>query len=145
MPEEGDSLLVTPQIFADLPLGVEDEARFQFEAYADTFARIIANPDTDTPLTICISGEWGTGKTTLMKAIRARLDQTCNMEEQTPDFVNSQEEAKGLRICKTVWFNAWKYAGQQEAMFVALIEEILREMRRDGFINRLYANLSDPK
>jgi len=50
-----------------------------------------------------------------------------------------------LRVCRTAWFNAWKYAGQQEAMFVALIEEILREMRRDGFINRLYANLSDPK
>jgi formylglycine-generating enzyme required for sulfatase activity len=145
MPEERDSLLVTPQIFADLPLEAEDEARFQFEAYADTFARIIANPATETPLTICISGEWGTGKTTLMKAIRSRLDQTRETEERVPDFVNSQEEAKGLRVCKTVWFNAWKYAGQQEAMFVALIEEILREMRRDGFINRLYANLSDPK
>jgi len=145
MPEERDSQLVTPQIFADLPLEAKDETRFQFEAYADTFARIIANPKTDTPLTICISGEWGTGKTTLMKAIRARLDQTCDMEERVPDFVNSQEEAEGLRICRTAWFNAWKYAGQQEAMFVALIEEILREMRRDGFINRLYANLSDPK
>ena len=145
MPEERDTQLVTPQIFADLPLGTEDEARFQFEAYANTFARIIANPSTETPLTICISGEWGTGKTTLMKAIRARLDQTCEMEERAPDFVNSQEEVKGLRVCRTAWFNAWKYAGQQEAMFVALIEEILREMRRDGFINRLYANLSDPK
>jgi iron(II)-dependent oxidoreductase len=145
MPEERDSPLVTPQIFADLPLEAKDEALFQFEAYADTFARIIANPETDTPLTICISGEWGTGKTTLMKAIRTRLDQTREMEERVPDFVNSQEEAQGLQVCKTVWFNAWKYAGQQEAMFVALIEEILREMRRDGFINRLYANLSDPK
>jgi iron(II)-dependent oxidoreductase len=145
MPEERDSPLVTPQIFADLPLEAEDEARFQFEAYADTFARIIANPATETPLTICISGEWGTGKTTLMKAIRSRLDQTRETEERVPDFVNSQEEAKGLRVCKTVWFNAWKYAGQQEAMFVALIEEILREMRRDGFINRLYASMSDPK
>ena len=144
MPDE-ERRLVTPQIFADLPLEAKDEARFQFEAYADTFARIIVNPETDTPLTICISGEWGTGKTTLMKAIRARLDQTCEMEERVPDFVNSQEEAEGLRVCRTAWFNAWKYAGQQEAMFVALIEEILREMRRDGFINRLYANLSDPK
>jgi len=145
MPEERDSLLVTPQIFADLPLKPEDEARFQFEAYADTFARIIADPETDTPLTIGISGEWGTGKTTLMKAIRARLDQTREMDKHLPDFVNSQEEATGLRVCKTVWFNAWKYAGQQEAMFVALIEDILREMRRDGFINRLYASWNDPK
>jgi len=146
MPEDQDRSLVTPQIFADLPLEAKDEARFQFEAYADTFARIIANPDTDTPLTICISGEWGTGKTTLMKAIRARLDQTSDMDKQTPDFVNSPEEAKGLRICKTVWFNAWKYAGQQDAMFVALIEEILREMRQDNrLITRVRAFLKDPK
>jgi iron(II)-dependent oxidoreductase len=137
--------LVTPQIFADLPLAAGDEARFQFEAYANTLARIIANPATETPLTIGISGEWGTGKTTLMKLIRARLDQTRNRKGRVPDFVNSREEANNLRLCKTVWFNAWKYAGQQEATFVALIEEILREMRRDGFINRLYASLSDPK
>ncbi len=146
MPEDQDRSLVTPQIFADLPLGVEDEARFQFEAYANTFARIIANPATDTPLTICISGEWGTGKTTLMKAIQTRLDQTREMEKQAPDFLNPQEEAQGLRVCKTVWFNAWKYAGQQEAMFVALIEEILREMRQDDrLITRVRAFLKDPK
>jgi iron(II)-dependent oxidoreductase len=146
MPEERDNPLVTPQIFADLPLEAKDEARFQFEAYADTFARIIANPATETPLTICISGEWGTGKTTLMKAIRARLDQTHDMEKKAPDFVNSQEEAKSLRVCRTAWFNAWKYAGQQEAMFVALIEEILREMRRDDrLITRVRAFLEDPK
>lgn len=145
MPQDPDKSLVTPQIFADLPLEAQDEARFQFQAYANTLARIIANPETDTPLTIGISGEWGTGKTTLMKTLRARLDQTRDMPKHVPDFVNSQEEAEGLRVCKTVWFNAWKYAGQQEAMFVALIEEILREMRRDGFINRIYASLNDPE
>jgi hypothetical protein len=61
-----------------------------------------------------------------MKAIRARLDQIDEREKQVPDFVTSPEEAKALRACNTVWFNAWKYAGQQEAMFVALVEEILR-------------------
>jgi formylglycine-generating enzyme required for sulfatase activity len=146
MAEERDSLLVTPKIFADLPLEAKDEARFQFDAYANTFARIIADPSTQTPLTICISGEWGTGKTTLMKAIQSRLDQTGETEKQVPCFVNSQEEAKGLRVCKTVWFNAWKYAGQQEAMFVALIEEILRKMRQDDrLITRVRAFLKDPK
>ncbi|MFQ5343013.1 MAG: P-loop NTPase fold protein [Anaerolineae bacterium] len=65
MPHDPDKSLVTPQIFADLPLEAQDEARFQFQAYANTLARIIVNPNTATPLTIGISGEWGTGKTTL--------------------------------------------------------------------------------
>ena len=57
MPQDPDKSLVTPQIFADLPLEAEDEARFQFQAYANTLARIIANPKTDTPLTIGMSRE----------------------------------------------------------------------------------------
>lgn len=137
--------LVTPQIFADLPLKERDVARFQFEAYANTLARIIADTSTDTPLTIGINGEWGTGKTTLMRMIRKRLDQTSDKKKPLPDFINNKDELKKVRVCKSVWFNAWKYAGREEAMFVALIEEILREMRRDGFIKKLYATMSDPK
>ena len=118
---------ITPAIFNDQPLRPgDDPCYFQFDNYARTFARVIASTDTRTPLTIGISGEWGSGKTTLMQAVRALLDQTTD-DETRPDFVSDGEkwpDEENLRPVRTVWFNAWKYS-RQEALFVALIEAIL--------------------
>ena len=43
--------------FNDEPVGRGETAYFQFEHYADTFARIIAARDTRTPLTIGVHGD----------------------------------------------------------------------------------------
>ena len=67
-----------PQVllaFSDQPLESDQDLRFQFHAYASSLARLISAKKTRTPLTICINGEWGSGKTTLMKAIERRLDE----------------------------------------------------------------------
>lgn len=64
------------------------------------------------PFTIGVFGEWGSGKTTLMRLVESRL------------------RNGGI---KTVWFNAWKYDGK-EAIWNALIQQIFYTMRRDpGF------------
>ena len=51
-----------------------DKVRFGFKGYADTLAGLIANPKNETPLVIGIYGSWGSGKTTLMRAMQERLD-----------------------------------------------------------------------
>jgi hypothetical protein len=53
--------LETPIILSDNPLRREDEnpAHFHFEQFAATLARLIADKRTDTPLTIGVSGSWG--------------------------------------------------------------------------------------
>ncbi|TEU16181.1 MAG: hypothetical protein E3J21_11355, partial [Anaerolineales bacterium] len=148
MAEESGRTLITPLIFNDEPVGRAETAYFQFEHYADTFARIIAARDTLTPLTIGVHGEWGSGKTTLMRRIRAKLDETKGYETKPVSFVAVDDQGlaftKKFRPCKTVWFNAWKY-GREEALFVALIEEVLRQMRRDGNWQALLAELAEPK
>jgi len=148
MGDEEGPRWITPLIFNDQPLQPGEPSYFQFDTYARTFARIIASKHTRTPLTIGIHGEWGSGKTTLMRAIRDYLDQTTGKGELTflgEDEVPSDKPDEGdFRPVRTVWFNAWKYS-REEALFVALVEEVLREMRRDGTITRLYAALSDPK
>lgn len=138
--------LITPWIVTDEPVEERrgERAYFQFEEYAKTFARIIADKGTRTPLTIGIHGEWGTGKTTLMRAIERQL---CGGQprkgSELPPFLNPDEDENSYRPCRTVWFNAWKYS-RQEALFVALVEAILSQMRRDGFIHELYAELARP-
>jgi iron(II)-dependent oxidoreductase len=158
----------TPLIFNDEPIGPSEAAYFQFEAYADTLARLIAAKTTRTPLTVGVFGEWGTGKTTLLQAIKARLDETKALEhkgasisfgdiltvgvEKAPAAAGQEElpisfldpaEYDAYRRCRTVWFNAWKYAHEKEIM-VALVEAILRRMRDEGFIHELYASLTEP-
>jgi formylglycine-generating enzyme required for sulfatase activity len=148
MAEGSGRTLITPLIFNDEPIGRGETAYFQFEHYADTFARIIAARETRTPLTIGVHGEWGSGKTTLMRRIQAKLDETKDWKTKPPSFVVVDERGSAFletfRPCRTVWFNAWKY-GREEALFVALIEEVLRQMRRDGAMQALYAELADPK
>jgi len=134
----------TPLIFNDEPVGPGETAYFQFQAYADTLARLIAARTTRTPLTVGVFGEWGTGKTTLLRAIQARLDETRMLEQEDLriSFLTPVERGD-YRRCRTVWFNAWKY-GHEKEILVALVEAILRQMRDDGFIHELYATLAKP-
>ncbi len=144
MAEPGKQRLVTPLIFNDEPVEAGETAHFQFGAYADTLARLIAAKSTCTPLTVGVFGEWGTGKTTLLRAIQSRLDETEYLGQKGASIsFLARDEHGDCRRCRTVWFNAWKYGHEKEIM-VALVEAILRQMRNDGFIQELYAAFAEP-
>ena len=78
-----------------------------FPNYAKTFSKIILN---STPqFTIGIFGEWGTGKTTLMKIIAGHLIKNkCNIIE----------------------FNAWRYEGETRSATFPLMLEILGNLMK---------------
>ncbi|MBI2305486.1 MAG: pentapeptide repeat-containing protein [Chloroflexi bacterium] len=122
-----------PKVFSDRELseGEAAGAGFQFDLYADRLARLIAFTGTQVPLTVGIHGEWGSGKTSLMRLVKGKLKEGL-------------KPAKDFAPCKTVWFNAWKYAKHEE-LFVALVEEVLRAMEKDGFLGKVRAWLDDPK
>jgi hypothetical protein len=63
----------------------------------------------EPPFTIGVFGEWGCGKTTLMRMVAQKLQ---------------------TKHRKTVWFNAWKYDGK-EVIWNALIQAIFYAMRSD--------------
>ena len=65
------------------------------------------------PLTLGIFGSWGSGKTSLMKMLEMRI-----------------AEAKGEGTTKTLWFNAWRYEGREEAQS-ALIHAIIAKLSED--------------
>lgn len=66
--------------------------------------------ETANPLTIGIFGEWGTGKTSLMRLIEQKV-----------------EERKSEAV--PVWFNAWQYE-KEEHLIVPLIATISKELMR---------------
>ena len=91
----------------DLP-AYEDE--FDIKHYINGLANFIKS--CETPLTIAIQGEWGSGKTSIMNMVREQLDHTKNFKY------------------KSIWFNTWQYAQFDSAsrlniMFIIdLIEQV---------------------
>jgi HEAT repeat protein/predicted KAP-like P-loop ATPase len=77
-----------------------------FKLYVDSLYNVVLSPRI-TPFTIGIYGKWGTGKTSLMKMLKEKLDKKNNI--------------------KTVWFNAWKFEKEKD-MWVALIQTLLNEI-----------------
>lgn len=86
-------------IFSDKPTNKD---LLNFKDYSTLLANVIVN--SETPSTIGIFGEWGSGKTSLMLMI---------------------EEFLQKKNIKTIWFNAWKY-DKEESLWRALILSILR-------------------
>jgi Cdc6-like AAA superfamily ATPase len=60
----------TPKTDSDQPSGVD---RLNYNKYANAFAQIILNTETSTPLTIGLYGQWGQGKSFLMRKIKEAL------------------------------------------------------------------------
>ena len=116
-------------IISDSPETRKDNVGFGFDAYIKTIADLIAYKENKTPLVIGIYGDWGSGKTTLMRNIKLYLD---NDKKYTGD--------ENYRRCKTVWFQAWKYAKEEEILS-ALIEEIFKTMKTDNFFESCKAEI----
>ena len=67
-----------------------DEDRLNMKAYADALTEFIAN--AQSPLTIALQGEWGSGKTSLMNALKQSL-----VDKDGAPYLG-------------VWINTWQYA-----------------------------------
>ena len=101
---------------------------FDFDLYADTLTALIANKENATPLIMGIHGAWGSGKTTLMKAIKDRLDG------------QGLSDTRRYRRCKTIWYSAWKHSRQDQPL-AAVIEAVFKGMAADGFFSLARAKI----
>jgi predicted KAP-like P-loop ATPase len=85
---------------------VEPLPILDFEKYSYTIVQLIK--DSDPRFSIGIYGEWGTGKTTLMKSIENKI-------------------TNGNDIM-TVWFNAWRFEREDQFAIVSLMKTIAYKM-----------------
>ncbi len=94
------------RILGDNPFDdIDEEDPLGYDDFVDSFLDIILHSKEATPFTIGIQGDWGVGKTTVMKRIQKRLE---------------KEE------CLTIWFNPWKYSEKKE-VWRGLIKTVFDE------------------
>lgn len=93
----------------------DDPPTSDFDKYSKTIANLVKF--SDPHFTVGIYGEWGTGKTTLMKKIRKDLG--WKEQEEIKDF-----EYNNTQKIVTVWFNAWRYEREEHFATIALMRTI---------------------
>ncbi len=83
------------------------EDRFGIDGYIKGISDFLCK--CDTPLTMSVQGDWGTGKTSIMSMIRKDLE--------------------GKHI-KTVWFNTWQFSqfNMEEQLSLSLIRALTFEL-----------------
>lgn len=95
-----------------------------FAPYVEAMATFLSNPMTSTPLTVSIEGKWGSGKSSFMKQLQARL--TGSKSESDPP---SESAARSRSVVPhSVWFNPWRH-DKQEALWAAFALVVIRELR----------------
>ena len=97
---QGDS--IANHFISDRPISAGDPDPLQRGLIANTLSRFLRNENTEPPMTIAITGNWGEGKSSLMNLLKADL------------------EKHGT---KTVWFNAWHHQKEQH-LFAALLQAV---------------------
>jgi len=105
--------------------------RFGFKGYAKTLTRLIAGMDVLTPVTISIHGEWGSGKSSLMRTIANLLE----YEEAFKKYFGENERFP-IKKSKIIWFNAWEYESEEDIALV-LLQHIANELGNESTGSKL--------
>jgi photosystem II stability/assembly factor-like uncharacterized protein len=104
-PIEAEQKTVADMLVSDRPISAGDPDPLEFNSIARGLSRFLRNENTQPPLTIAITGEWGSGKSSLMNLLKADL------------------ERYGFR---PVWFNAWHHQ-KEEHLLAALLQNIRKQ------------------
>jgi hypothetical protein len=104
---------------------------------ADAFAYLLASRDLQPPLAIGLFGDWGSGKSFLMRAIHNRIDTLGRLVTD-----RTQDQAPVWKQITQIEFNAWEYV--QGDLWAGLLERIFRELGTATLPASLVANARGP-
>ena len=91
---------------SDRPVETELEDKLDFWPVSQALSKFLRNRHTQPPLTVAITGAWGSGKSSLMNLLKA-------------DLARSGVQA--------VWFNAWHHESEEEYLLPALLQNIRQQ------------------
>lgn len=100
----------------DVPLAEQADDRLAIRTYAQGLARFVR--ECQTPMTIAVQGEWGSGKTSLMQLVRRSLEPAAGAEDRSEVLCH--------------WFDAWQYGatGDAELLGVQLLRDLTKTLQQ---------------
>jgi tetratricopeptide (TPR) repeat protein len=119
MPKESTLFL------SDLPL--TESAAFNFDSINRTLHEFIRSAPVQAPLNVCVTGDWGTGKTTLLRGLEAAFAR----EEAQGSTNGGGEEESPKPAYTTIWFDPWKLSSEEEVRN-ALARAVLEKIESDA-------------
>lgn len=87
----------------------------------ETVAELVAKDQA--PMVVGVHGDWGSGKTSVLRAMRFHLTGQNPNGEKVDDLLSGQYREHVV----TVWFESWRYQNEP-APVVALLQEMRREL-----------------
>jgi KAP family P-loop domain len=84
---------------------------------------LLTDPRRSTPLVVGVYGGWGTGKTSVMRMLRRKIEGLPDVALQA---AAKEQPDPGVL---TLWFDSWKYARQEQSLWRALLLEIIESLR----------------
>jgi hypothetical protein len=91
---------------------IDDATKFGFDDYSTLLTSVIQDQNLQTPFTIAIHGDWGSGKTSLMLTIAKKLEDT----------------REGVRV-KKIWFNAWEFEKIPTPLWTVFLNRVVIELQ----------------
>lgn len=114
----------------DQAIFAKEADEFSIDAYIQGLTNFILN--CDTPITISLQGEWGTGKTSFMYLIEEALQPKLKLpkleEDEAPLTLKPPK-----RNVVTVQFNTWRYSqfNQEESLGVSFLSYMIRLLEKE--------------
>jgi KAP family P-loop domain len=108
--------------YADNPIQKLEDEWLNRRSSVEALLRVLTDPALETPLAVGVYGAWGSGKTSVMNLLRAGLP----------------------KHHLSLWFDAWKYARQDLALWRALLLAVVEALGdKDQGLPRLLASEGD--
>lgn len=95
----------------------------------DTLAKMLASPEQSMPLTIALLGEWGAGKTSVIKQLETRFKQWPTEFDDSWRLVSDRDKHQPYRYIYAT-FNAWEYE-QTDNIRAGLAQEVVNGLVAD--------------
>lgn len=99
----------------DVPKKYGETDLFGIDRYSKGLIKFIRQ--SDTPITIAIQGEWGSGKTSLMNTLQNEL---CGVNHTNDEIKNHKNDFY------SIWINTWQYSlmNSQEETLVSIVTSV---------------------
>lgn len=89
-----------------------------FKVHADLIKSVVTTPSL-LPITMGVFGDWGSGKTSIMKMLEHDLN---------PDNYDDPEEKKKYKNILCIYFNGWLFEGYDDAK-AAILSSVLTQIK----------------